>query len=125
MKYSNFILTVVAIGLFLLSASIYFKPVSQRYIFSKSNYIDENNDVYEELQDTATGKKYGWFWHWHLDSSSNDWTPSSSTTTVTDLAHNKMTVYKPPSPSGGFIVDDQKRYQAEQEELIRRKLKRN
>ena len=65
MKYLNFILTLVAFCLIILSVAIYFKPTTNRYIV-----IDvENKDIQfgYRIFDTATGKVYN---NWHFSGTS-------------------------------------------------------
>jgi hypothetical protein len=56
MKYLNFILTLIAFCLIILSAAIYFKPVANRYIFKD---VEDNRAQFGyRIFDTATGKVY-------------------------------------------------------------------
>lgn len=65
MKYLNFVLTLIAFCLIILSAAICFKPTANRYIFKDVG--DNKVQFGYRIFDTATGKVYN---NWHFSGTS-------------------------------------------------------
>lgn len=59
MRYTHFVLTVIAISILLLIAVVWQKPIPNRYIF-RNPAQQEWLAVKCEILDTATGKIYLW-----------------------------------------------------------------